>query len=306
MSDEKKNRGPGPESTNEHDHARRRRAETLVRHAAADSARDQAACVSAVIGEGVEAHRIVRVGDWTLTAWERENSEPRVSDAVVMERIGYPSGARKFRQRIRDLAAKDPQFKPLANRTERVRFTADGRTRGAVTVEEYLLTEEEALYLISQIDTPEARALTHTMIRVFRLAVRGLLVPVAPHDRVAALEAVAAKQSVQIATLERELASGVIGFEVAEESISKPLRRIASLRSHDTKSYRAELRRYANLLSHYLGHVGRGSKWAMLPRNLLGVAQRHISAWMDESIAFDRKHPTRGQPLLDRAASRPN
>ena len=130
--------------------------------------------VSEVIGDGADAHREVRVGDWTLTAPGANGTDPLVRDLDIGRRV-YPNAKpHKIRERIRALIAEgDPNFRPLEVLPHRGKTSSGGRPAS-----EFMLSEHEAVFLVSQIDTPAARSMTHAMIRVFRAAVLRRRVPV--------------------------------------------------------------------------------------------------------------------------------
>lgn len=124
------------------------------------------ATISETIGEGSEAHRLVRVGDWELKAWAKDE-EPRIRDLDLAERLQYER-PRKIRELIKRYADSDDL--PALLRRSTV-----GR-RGFVeeSIEEFWLSEEEALFIATRSDTKAAIALTKEMIHVYALARRGL------------------------------------------------------------------------------------------------------------------------------------
>jgi hypothetical protein len=96
------------------------------------------------------------------------DNEPRVSDVEICHRSGY-GDIYKLRQRIRELRAEDPEnFNPFELSTDPVE--SRGRP-GSV----FWLNEHEAMFLMTQLRTPKARAVTHEMIDVFVLARHGEL-----------------------------------------------------------------------------------------------------------------------------------
>lgn len=248
--------------------------------------------VSEVIGDGADAHREVRVGDWTLTAPGANGTDPLVRDLDIGRRV-YPNAKpHKIRERIRALIAEgDPNFRPLEVLPHRGKTSSGGRPAS-----EFMLSEHEAVFLVSQIDTPAARSMTHAMIRVFRAAVRGLLAPqpvALPPEIVAEVATLRA----EVADLRGELATGVIGADVAAREIVAPLRRIAYLRGATARQRKSWRSRVERQLRNLLGHSRRGATWARLDRKLLGVAQHRVGEWLDDAIAHARKNPP-GQMLL--------
>ena len=291
MSEEKKTRSSGPESTNEQERHPRRRAETLVRHAAADSARDQAACVSAVIGEGAEAHRIVRVGDWTLTVPGEAGTEPEIPDTALAEKLGLP--LRKFRE----LSGRHEASENITPRIKSHGGTYSGQ-RGRPGMQRFY-TEADALFLVTRSETPKAIALTKEMIGVYMLARRGLLAPVAAREAdpaalalvpklvhmIEAMEASAAQQGARIAELEHvnqcitarlaaePTGAGTIGARLARTSVLNPMVEIARVAS----GHRAGpefLRVRGRLDADLRDHLGFSylRKWSTLPENQRGEA----------------------------------
>jgi hypothetical protein len=118
-----------------------------------------------VTGQGADARRIARVGDWTLTAFVgRGDDEPRMSIADVAQRVGQP--AIRLRRTARGL--KSERFSPVA-----VCLPSIPGKRTAF--EELYLSEAEILYLLTKLRTPQAEAITWDMIEVYKLARRGLL-----------------------------------------------------------------------------------------------------------------------------------
>lgn len=126
--------------------------------------------VSEVIGEGENAHRIVRVGVWELTAWvgRGEADEPRMRDIDLGTRLGYPN-PKEIRKLARD-HEKAGNINPFHVRAAVARTGAVPRFE-----DEMWFSEADALWLASQSKTPQAVALTKEMIRVYIAARKGLL-----------------------------------------------------------------------------------------------------------------------------------
>lgn len=120
--------------------------------------------LSPVLGEGAEAHRLLRVGGWTLTL--RGDDEPLIADEDLGRRLGYDR-PRKIRELI-ERHANDKNINPFE-----VRPTV-GQTGGRPG-RCFLLSEADALFVVAHSETPKAVALTREMIRVYILARRGLL-----------------------------------------------------------------------------------------------------------------------------------
>lgn len=133
---------------------------------------DDGPVVSVVMGNGSEAHRLVRVSDWSLrvACADGDDEEPRIQDIELAARLGY-ARPRKIRDLIERLIA-DGKLNNIHHRP------TVGRSIGQVApvpADEYWLTEEQALLVTSQSRTPKAWELTVEMVRVFLLAKQGLL-----------------------------------------------------------------------------------------------------------------------------------
>jgi len=133
------------------------------------------ATMSAIVGAGADARRLVRVADWTMSVWSTYgDDEPRIRDVDLATRLGFerPRDVRKLVERIWP-ENRRPHVRATVARTSMPR----GGER-EFTVWEYWLTEAEALKLTARSETPIADAILDEMIRVYRLAIRGLLTPV--------------------------------------------------------------------------------------------------------------------------------
>jgi hypothetical protein len=257
------------------------------------------AIVSEVIGAGELARREVTIGSWRFVAMLSEGIEPRIADSDIMDQLEYPSGLRKFRQRIRDIAAITPEFRPLANRTQRVRFTADGQARGSVPVAEYLLSERDALFLVTKISTPKADELTFMMVDVFRVVVKTLGGDAERKVRLLEVENTSLHAQLNAATMaanDRDFASGTIGPRKAHNSIVVPIRNIATQvvgerGTPEWISYRAKVE------STIRNACGFKRAWKYLPDTLHGdVAGRILdAAAMADAIMRPRKAARQGR-----------
>jgi hypothetical protein len=324
VSEEKKTRSSGPASTNEQERHPPRRAETLVRHAMADSARDQAACVSAVIGEGAEAHRIVRVGDWTFTVLGEAGTEPEIPDTALASRLGLPL------HKLRELSGRHEKAGNLA---PRMVYPTVGETGGRPGMQRFY-TEADALFLVTRSETPKAIALTKEMIGVYMLARRGLLAPVAPREadpaalaivprlvhKLEAMEASAAQQGARIAELEHvnqcitarlaaePTGAGTIGARLARTSVLNPIveiARIASERRAGSEFLRARGRLDADLRDHLGFSYLR--KWSTLPENQRGEALSWLVNEKERALrdARSRAQSRQGSLRLGRSSEPP-
>lgn len=158
--------------------------------------------VSPMIGEGADAHRIVRVGDYAFTAWASDD-EPRMRDVALAERLGFKE-VRAVRKLIKRLA-DDGKMPGIHVRDTVSRTSMPRGGEREVKVTEYWLTEAEALYLAAKSETDAADAMLREMIRVYMLARRGLL-PQAGLDRAmfTALSEIRAVQTEQQAAIARQ------------------------------------------------------------------------------------------------------
>lgn len=133
--------------------------------------------VSGVVGSGADAHRLVRVSDWTLTLWqEYADEEPRMLDTDVAKRLGFkrPRDIRQIIERIWPEGQR-PCVRVTVQRTQ----MPTGGTRETV-VNTYWLTEAQILKVCARSETPVAEAILDEMIAVYMLARRGLLTPTPP------------------------------------------------------------------------------------------------------------------------------
>jgi len=128
--------------------------------------------VSGVVGSGADAHRLVRVSDWTLTLWqEYGDEEPRMLDTDVAKRLGFerPRDIRKLIERVWSEGQRPA-----------IRATVARKGPGRRPEGEYWLTEAQILKVCARSETPVAEAILDEMIAVYMLARRGLLTPTPP------------------------------------------------------------------------------------------------------------------------------
>ena len=103
--------------------------------------------------------------------------EPLVSDDALATFLQAPAND------VRGLIKRNVDEGHIAatsNRRTAPRFTRDGKSRGSVTVHGYLLTEADALFVVTRSNTPRAVAATKTMIAAFTAARRQLATSPAP------------------------------------------------------------------------------------------------------------------------------
>ena len=258
--------------------------------------------VSEVIGDGDNAHRLVRAGDWTFTVLGAKGTEALIRDTDAATRLGFarPRDVRKLIERIWP-ENKRPNCRATVGRQS----TGNGGSR-EYTFNEYWLTEAELLKVCARSEAPIAEAILDEMIAVYIAVRRGLHPPtfVLPPEVLAEVEHLRAavgdvtRLRGEVATLQQALATGIVGAEVAEREILVPLRRIAGLRGVNAKQRRSWRSRVERQLRNLLGHTRRGATWARLDRRLLAVAQNQVGAWLDEAIADARRSPN-GQLSLD-------
>lgn len=243
--------------------------------------------------------------------------------------LSAESADHKPRTRDVDLAAWLEFGRPRDIRPLIKRMISEGKLRGVEVCDtvpqtvggrpgrEFWLTREQALLVATQSGTAKAWEVTEAMVQVFDAVLERRAVPTpAPADH--ALSAAVAQALAlvpqlvaqvtalrsEVSTLRGELATGVIGEEVAETEVLRPLRRVVVLYAHGHKKPRGVRRHLENRLRAILGHVGRGSRWSMLPRRLLDVAQRQLTMWLDDAV-HARANAERASQI-DLFASRPN
>ncbi len=115
------------------------------------------------------------VGGWPLGTLPA-SEEPRVRDLDLAERLGYERP-----RKIRELIARLEEQGKIGEVSRRPTVGLRGFAEGII--EEAWLTEEQALLVTTQSETPKAWEVTREVLQVFRLAVRGLLPDQAPYTR---------------------------------------------------------------------------------------------------------------------------
>jgi hypothetical protein len=256
--------------------------------------------VSAVVGDGNDAHRLVHVGAWELRAMVADN-EPRIRD-LDLGRQGGLGRARDVRKLI-DRLVESGYLPGIQTRATVARVARRGRGEVEIASTEYWLTLEEALFVVTRMDTPKAVVMTKEMIRVFISARHGLapsaqaqpVSTVTPEtllefgklmvagivdviDRRAATTELLIKQYVDTALDKRFAAipaavtnnNGTIGAKLAKQIVTEPLRRFVVL--SDPKKQRRNAvwsAAYRELRGRLDGFEG---SFAILPEALKGVA----------------------------------
>lgn len=131
--------------------------------------------VGPVCGNADAAHQNITINGWRLCVFSTETGEPRIRDLDLAERLGYAK-PHNIRDLIRRLIADDKLRGVLQFRTVRNYESRPG-IKQERAVDEFWLTEAQALKVIAKAETDTADAILDEMIEVFRLAIRGLLSP---------------------------------------------------------------------------------------------------------------------------------
>ena len=273
-----------------------------------DAASSNPVQVTGVLGSGAEAHRLAMVEDWTFVVRESDRDhEPLIPDEVLAERLGAPEND------VRALIRRNVEaghITALSNRRTVRRFTRGGKNRGEMLVDGFLLPEASALFVVTRSDTPKAVELTKEMIRVYMLVRRGLAPAPQALDPAAAAalalvpglvaqikahRADVATLHAELGALRTELATGVVGHEVAGREILTPLRQISLLHGGTPGEAKRHRRRFENQLRSLLGFAGPGSSWAVLPRTSLAFAQRLLVGWMAKAVEVSTRRSLASQ-----------
>lgn len=132
--------------------------------------------VGPVTSTSTDTRQNLTVNGWRLCVFSTETGEPRIRDLDLAERLGY-SKTNNIRDLIRNLI-RDGKLRDVfeLRETRTSKITRNNATRTYV-VEEFWLTEAQALKVIAKSGTDAADRILDEMIDVFRLAIRGLLSP---------------------------------------------------------------------------------------------------------------------------------
>lgn len=254
--------------------------------------------MSDVIGSGNDAHRIVRVGNWTLTVPGETGTDPEIPDTALAQRLGMEV------KHLRELSARhesDGNISPRkvygegeSNKSDGTTYSARGRGRPGI---QRFYNEADALFLVTRAGTAKAIKLTKEMILVYMLARRGLIpsvpasAPTIPAEVLAALAtvpiiaaqmesltALVKDNAARLGSLEQNIASGVVGAERGGE-ITRRLY-AASLRATGGDKTRAKSvrGRWVQQLRNAAQFNGPRSAWRNLPRTVLAVVEAHLDA----------------------------
>lgn len=175
-------------------------------------ASDEPVTVSAIIGTGSEAHRLVRVGAWDFTVWESAgDNEPRVRAHDAGVRLGFGRGRDIFPLIRRTFPGE--KLKQIHVRdTVSLTSMPNGGVRQDVD-HELWLTEAQLLKVIARSETEIAESILDDIIRVYMLARRGLLPSQQPVDVAALLLESDARHERAIASLESRQTATIAAFE---------------------------------------------------------------------------------------------
>lgn len=248
-----------------------------------------------IVERHADGAALVRV-DGAELAFTGTSDTPRVRDLDLAGWFGYER-PRDIRKLIKRMEAEG-KLRGVEWRATVARYSAGRSGKGIreVTVTEAWLTREQSLLVATQAEGDRAWALTTVMAQVFEAVLDRRPPPAPPADPTMALAVAQAlalvpglvervqSLSAEVSTLRAEVSTGVVGEAVAQTEIIRPLGQIAALAATPTKGPRSVRRRYENRLRALLGHAGPGSRWSMLPRRHLDVAQRQVAMWLDEAI----------------------
>ena len=231
------------------------------------------ATISEVIGTPDTAHRIVRVGDWSLTVPGAEGTEPEIPDTELAPRLGmHLHNLRKLSGRYEHAG----HIRPRVEISPTVEGTPESqRNPGGRPARRRFYTEADALFLVTRSEAPGAVGLTKEMIRVYMAARRGLLsqqrAPAAP-----TLDAEMLRKMVALLVAEQlgktrpaALESPVLG-SLDRETVLLPLVRLA----RTTVGPEASRTQLACARTRIDGRIrtrlGWRTRWSLFPRNRLG------------------------------------
>ena len=246
--------------------------------------------VSEVLGDGPEAHRIVRVGDWSLTVPGAEGTEPEIPDTDLAPRLGMELF------RLRELSARHEKAGNIAPRVSRTVRETGGRPGMS-----RFYNEADALFIVTRSEAPGAVALTKEMIRVYMAARRGLL----PQQRgsvdqqaVSALVADAVRQQLGVIVAELravERPELAVLDRDAEIYILAPIRAMARTLAGINASEREVSRQRSAIHARVRRVVGWQGMWRLYPRHRLGEllvarqAEQVLSDRVAEALAHSRQ-----------------
>ena len=227
----------------------------------------------------------ITVGAWSLRA-ETAEDEARVRDVDLAERLGYERP-----RTIRGLIARlesDGKLKDLHRAPRRSAGLMRGPAATEIVVEEYWLTEAQALKVVAKSETDKADALLDEVIAVYMAVRRGMVPRAAPQPEASPLlaqfvETLQAMQG-QIETLSAEVATlraagqgrTCLGNGAARLHVLDPLKQIAAIDSRaigktDSKTLGRMQKLADDTLRERLAYPRDGGQaWAMFPTVRLG------------------------------------
>jgi hypothetical protein len=146
--------------------------------------------LNTAVRERVEGtRRILESDGWELTIGEEfETDEPLIADEVVARHLGIE--VESVRRLIRRHAAPQtpdtasgvsgaPNITPVPYIRSVRRTTRSGQNRGEITVSGFMLTEADALFVVTRSDSARAVSITKKMIAVYMAVRRHLATSVA-------------------------------------------------------------------------------------------------------------------------------
>lgn len=274
---------------------------------------DLPVAVSEVVGDGPDAHREIHRGPLALVAWFATGAENALVRHEELGRwLGYdrPRKVRELIERIWPENRRPIQRPGVGRRNVR------GGGVQEYIVNEYWLTQAQALRVAMRAETVNADEVQEFIAKVFLAVARGL----ARHARPAndgvileltqRLDALAEahladrsslsdtilKLETRIQEMESDAAVGVIGEEAAR-SIRARLATAAKRASFgDKKAERARRQSYTNVLRNALEHVGQNSAWSLLARGKLKDAERILHA-IEKAAETERDAHIKGLQL---------
>ncbi len=210
----------------------------------------------------------VEIEGWRLARLAGPEDEPRMLDTDLAEQLGYER-PRDIRKLIRRMLEEGK----IAGVHVRATVARTSMPRGGEreeTVEEYWLTEEQALLVTTQSETPHAWERTKMLVRVFRLAVRGEL-PSAGGDPAAALRLLVndaiTRGALGSAAAFLNAARGVqkVTLGIAKTTIPAPAAKPSKVTTKRARLAEARAMILDALRAHPAGLTGRGGLYQHVP-----------------------------------------
>lgn len=203
---------------------------------------------------------IVRVNGWDLVKGEGED-EPRIRDLDLAERLQYRE-SRLIRKLIKRLI--DDGFLACIHVRSTVERTS--MPRGGVReteVQEYYLTEAEALLVISRSETVAATRIMQEVIGVYVALRRGLLAGTNPTQLLAAVRDTLSSELLSIREETRLLKERVVALDRHPNGLMG-----------DTDA--AELRRQINVVAHIRQELGEAGVFVSIYRRVDDAIRREV------------------------------